>query len=243
MKENISDGRASACVQTGVGVGVDSGVGAPDVDARDVSAYVGAYPFMRARRAVWREIVRRVARDAPNVGTLVELGAGYCDFSNEFPAKRRIAFDLNPEMRAFADPEVELRIQDAGRLTELPAGSVDLVFASNFLEHLAWEDIDELLEAIHGVLRSGGRLMLIQPNHRLCPDRYFDDPTHRTIFDDRSLPALLTHHGFDVLRCIPDLLPFSMKSRAPKWPLLVRLYLHSPWRPFGAQMYLVAERA
>jgi hypothetical protein len=34
-----------------------------------------------------------------------------------------------------------------------------------------------------------------------------------------------------------------MKSRLPKWPILVRLYLHSPVRPLGAQMYVVAERA
>jgi len=205
-------------------------------------ASVGAYPFMRARRAVWREIVRRVARDAPDVGTLVELGAGYCDFINAFPAKQKIAFDLNPDMHAFADPEVDLRIEDARGLADLPPGSVDLVFASNFLEHLLLDEVDELLEATHRSLRSGGRLMLIQPNHRLCADHYFDDPTHRTIFDDRSLPALLAQHGLEVLHCLPDLLPFSMKSRAPKWPLLVRLYLNSPWRPLGAQMYLVAER-
>ena len=33
----------------------------------------------------------------------------------------------------------------------------------------------------------GGRLVLIQPNHRLCAEHYFDDPTHRTIFDDRNI--------------------------------------------------------
>jgi SAM-dependent methyltransferase len=208
----------------------------------EANPYVGAYPFLRARRAVWREIVRYVSRDAPDVGTLVELGAGYCDFVNEFPAKRKIAFDLNPEMRAFADPEVELRIEEAQHLVTLPAGSVDLVFASNFLEHLPQGEVDELLRSAHRVLRSGGRLMLIQPNHRLCADHYFDDPTHVTIFDDLNLPALLAHHGFDVVRCVPGLLPFSMQSRAPKWPLLVRLYLNAPFRPLGAQMYVVAER-
>lgn len=205
-------------------------------------AYVGAYPFLRARRAVWREIVRYVRRDAPEVDTLVELGAGYCDFVNQFPAKRKLAFDLNPEMRAFAAPEVELRVADALRLADLPAGSVDLVFASNFLEHLESGEVDALLQAVHRALRSGGRLLLIQPNHRRCADHYFDDPTHVTLFDHHNLPELLEHHGFDVVRCVPGLLPFSMKSRAPKWPLLVRLYLNAPIRPLGAQMYVVAER-
>jgi hypothetical protein len=93
MSERVPDNQASACDAAGDGAGT----------------YVGAYPFLRARRAVWREIARRLTRDAPHVGTLVELGAGYCDFINEFPAKQKIAFDLNPEMRAFADPEVDLR--------------------------------------------------------------------------------------------------------------------------------------
>lgn len=205
--------------------------------------YVGAYPFLQARRAVWREIVRYVSRDARGVDTLVELGAGYCDFVDQFPAKHRIAFDLNPEMRAFAGPEVELRIEDAHHVADLPAGSVDLVFASNFLEHLPLPDVEDLLAGVHRALRPGGRLMLIQPNHRRCAAHYFDDPTHVTAFDDRSLPALLVRHGFAIVRCIPGLLPFSMRSRAPKWPLLVRLYLNAPVRPLGAQMYVVGERA
>lgn len=208
----------------------------------EANPYVGAYPFLRSRRAVWREIVRYVSRDARGVDTVVELGAGYCDFVAQFPAKHKIAFDLNPEMRAFAGPEVELRIEDARRVADLPAGSVDLVFASNFLEHLPLPDVEDLLVGVHRALRPGGRLMLIQPNHRRCATHYFDDPTHVTVFDDESLPALLVRHGFSIVRCIPGLLPFSMRSRAPKWPLLVRLYLNAPVRPLGAQMYVVGER-
>jgi hypothetical protein len=64
--------------------------------------YAGAYPWLEERRSVWREIARYVRRDAPDVGTLVELGPGYCDFINQFPASRKIGFDLNPEMAAFA---------------------------------------------------------------------------------------------------------------------------------------------
>ena len=203
---------------------------------------MGAYPFLTGRSAVWGEIVRYAARDAGSVATLVELGPGYCDFVNQFPAKRKIAFDLNAEMKVFAAPDVEWIHGDAGKIAELPAGSVDLVFASNFLEHLEGEAIDELLEAIHGALRPGGRVMLIQPNHRRCAERYFDDPTHVTVFDDRNIGPWLDRAGLRVRRIVPGLLPFSMKSRARKWPLLVRLYLNSPVRPFGAQMYVVAER-
>ena len=49
--------------------------------------------------------------------------------------------------------------------------------------------------------------------------------------------------GFRVVRKVPGLLPFSMKSRLPKWPFLIRAYLSSPWKPLAAQMYFVAEVA
>jgi SAM-dependent methyltransferase len=208
-----------------------------------MNPYVGAYPFLDERRGVWREIVRYVARDAPGAQSVLELGAGYCDFINQFPARRRVAFDLNPQMKKHAAGEVDLRIGDCAGLPGIAAGSVDLVFASNFLEHFTAEELAALLPAVARVLRPGGRLALLQPNYLRCPDHYFDDPTHRTIFHHRNVAALVEPHGFRVVKLVPGLLPFSMKSRGPKWPLLVRLYLNLPVRPLAAQMYVVAERS
>ena len=207
------------------------------------SEYSGAYPYLRERAHVWREIARYVQRDAPGAKTAVELGPGYCDFINAFPAEKKIAFDLNSEMREFADADVDLRIQDASHLADLLPGSVDLIFASNFLEHLDESEALQLLLTARKVLSDRGRLILLQPNHRLCAEHYFDDPTHKTIFDDRSIGQWLRRCGLQPLRIVPGLLPFSMKSRLPKWPLLVRLYLNSPLRPLAAQMYVVAEPA
>ena len=203
--------------------------------------YVGRYRFLRGRQAVWREIARFVSRDVGPVETLLELGAGWCDFVNQFPAKRKLAFDLNPEMRAHADKDVDFRVGDATLLPGVDEGSVDLVFASNFLEHLEAEAIARLLDRVARVLRPGGRVALLQPNFRLCPRTYFDDSTHRTIFSDADLVTALLAHGFYPTRVEPALLPFSMKSRLPKWPLLVRAYLALPIRPLAAQMYVSAR--
>jgi SAM-dependent methyltransferase len=149
--------------------------------------YIGAYPNLRGRRNVWRSIARYIRRDAPDVGTLIELGAGYCDFINQFSADKKIAFDLNPEMRAHVAEGVDLRIEDATRLASVSNESIDLIFASNFLEHLEADEIDSLLERCFEVLKPGGRLILIQLNYRLCRENYFDDPTHKTIFDDTNV--------------------------------------------------------
>jgi SAM-dependent methyltransferase len=204
--------------------------------------YVGAYPWLAGRAGIWREIARYVLRDAPGAEAVLELGAGYCDFINHASAKTRIAFDLNPEMAAFAGPGVDLRVGDCRGLPGVTDGTIDVVFASNFLEHFAVADVVALLADIRRVLRPAGRLLLLQPNYLRKPAHYWDDPTHKTAFHHRNLPVLLERNGFRVVRVVPGLLPFSMRSRLPKLPLLVRLYLHSPFRPLAAQMYAVAER-
>ncbi len=204
--------------------------------------YVGAYPWLDGRAGIWREIVRYVLEDAPGAEAVLELGAGYCDFINHVAAKTRIAFDLNPEMARFAAPGVELRVGDCRGLPGIADGAMDLVFASNFLEHFTVEEASGLLRDVRRVLRPAGRLILIQPNYRRRPDHYWDDPTHKTAFHHGNLPGLLERNGFRVLRMLPGLLPFSMNSRLPKIPLLVRWYLRSPLRPLAAQMYAVAER-
>lgn len=200
------------------------------------------YPYLKSRTGVWSEIVRYVKKDTGEIHTLVELGTGYCDFINQFPAKQKIGYDIRPETAQFAGPEVDLRIENAVGLPGIPNNSVDLVFASNFMEHLTQEELDTLLPRISEVLNHRGKLILVQPNYRLCPDHYFDDETHQTIFSDKNIVPFIEEYGFRILKLIPGLLPFSMKSRLPKWPFLVRLYLGSPIKPLAGQMYVVAEK-
>lgn len=203
--------------------------------------YLGAYPVLKGRRRVWREIARYVQARSPYIETLIELGAGYCDFINQFEAGKKIAFDLNPEMHHYAEAGVELRVEDCTTLPGIASRSVDMVFASNFLEHLEGDEVDVLLERVAEVLVPGGRLVLIQPNHRLCAESYFDDPTHRTIFDDANIGEWIARSGLRLTEVNPGLLPFSMNGRLPKSGILTRLYLMSPWKPLAAQMYVVAE--
>jgi SAM-dependent methyltransferase len=199
-------------------------------------------PYHKSRRGVWREIVRYVRKDTGDVGILVELGTGYCDFINQFPAKRKIGYDIRHQVLKFAEAGVDIRTESAAELSGIENDSVDLVFASNFMEHLWPEEHDVLLPRISDVLRHRGRLILIQPNYLLNPEHYFDDETHRTIFSDENIIPFLEGYGLRVLRLIPKFLPFSMKSSLPKWPFLVRLYLNSPVKPLAGQMYVVAAK-
>lgn len=202
------------------------------------------YPFLEYRAKVWREIIRYVIRDCPNVDGLLELGPGYCDFINQFPARHKTCVDRNQAMQQYANPGTRFLCEEAGLLSEIDDQSVDMVFASNFLEHLGEEEHQVLLPNVHRILAPTGRLVLIQPNYRLYPDRYFDDPTHRTIFSDQNITGFLERFGFIVSKLAPRFLPFSMQSRLPlpKWSPLVRLYLASPVKPFAGQMYIIAHK-
>lgn len=201
------------------------------------------YPFLPYRKKIWKQIALYVAKDSPGAERVLELGAGFCDFINHFPARKKIAFDTNPKMRLHCNPEIEFREQSAVGLSGIEAESVDLVFASNFLEHLTSEELNKLLDRIYEVLRPAGQLIILQPNYRLCADDYWEDPTHKTIFSDINLTSIVQPHGFRVHKLIPGLLPFSLKSRLPKWAILVKLYMASPIRPFAAQMYAVIGKS
>jgi SAM-dependent methyltransferase len=124
---------------------------------------------------------------------------------------------------------------------KLESASFDIVFSSNLLEHLERAEVRRALAEFHRVLRKGGRLILIQPNYRLCASAYFDDYTHVTPLSDRSLSDLLTVSGFRPIVVRARFMPLTLRSRASKLSFLVPLYLRSPWRPFAGQMLLIAE--
>lgn len=60
-------------------------------------------------------------------------------------------------------------------------------------------------------LEPGGTLLVLQPNFRLAPRRYFDFIDHQVILTDRSLVEALSVAGFDLSRA-PCTLPAPHKQ-------------------------------
>jgi ubiquinone/menaquinone biosynthesis C-methylase UbiE len=194
------------------------------------------------RAAVWKTICAWLQRDVPPSAIVLDLGAGYCDFANHIRAARKIAVDVVDSVRYAAAGDVEVRVGSCTRLAFAADESVDVVFASNLLEHLPVTDIELTLAEVRRVLKPGGKLLIIQPNFRYCYREYFDDYTHVTIFTDRSLCDVLSMAGLKPMKVIRRFLPFSMASRLPVVVPLVWLYLRSPIKPFAGQMYVVAQK-
>ncbi len=196
------------------------------------------------RAGVWQAVAAHLSPLIPSEAAVLELGAAYCHWINQVVARRRVAVDIWPGVAEHAAPGVEaLTLAVATELGRLGAESFDVVLASNVLEHFAPDVAAAVVRSVRQALRPGGRLILIQPNFRTAWRRYFDDYTHRAIFTDVSLAALLRSEGFAVERVEPRFLPYSMQGTAlPIAPWLVRLYLRSPIRPGAGQMLVVAAR-
>lgn len=201
---------------------------------------------LREMAVVWRVLVRHFFQRRIDPGaTVLDVGAGACLFINEVRAARRIALDANPDLARRAASGIETLLSDDLTLAPVADASIDVVFISNFLEHLPDHvAILQLLGAVDRVLRPGGSVMVLQPNFRLEPRRYFDFIDHRMALTDASLVEALEVAGFTIAERRVRFLPFTSKSRLPKWEWTVALYL---WlRPvqwlLGKQTYVRAVK-
>ena len=196
---------------------------------------------------LWQTLCRSFFdRYVPGDGAVLDVGAGYCDFINHISAARRVAVDLNPDTAGCAAPGVEVFQHPLERVDEILAPeSIDLAFASNVFEHLRSPDaLLQVLAALRKVLRPGGRLMIMQPNARLVGGSFYDFFDHTLPLSEKGMAEALGIGGFEVVECRARFLPYTTKSRLPKWPWVVRLYLALPparWL-FGKQMLVVARK-
>ena len=195
------------------------------------------------RRILWQTLWSEIFHEyvSPN-DTVVELGAGWCDFINAVKADRRVAVDLWAGIEHSSEDDVECHIGPAQDLSFLTSRSVNLVFASNLLEHLERPLVEKLVRETLRVLKPGGRLILVQPNYRLCSRRYFDDYTHVSIWSDIGMSEFLTVMGMELEVVQGRFLPFSLGSRLPVSKTLIKTYLKSPLKPRAGQMLIVARK-
>ena len=198
------------------------------------------------RRRLWRVLIdsyfqRFVARDA----VVLDLGCGYGEFINQIECGRKLAMDLNPDSRSHLAPDVELLVQDCSQPWQLPDASLDVVFTSNFFEHLPDKLAlrNCLLEAAR-CLRPGGALIALGPNIKYVPGAYWDFWDHFLCLTELSLGEVLDNNGFRVVEKHARFLPYTTVNR-PEFPsAFIRLYLSCPflWRLFGRQFLVVAKR-
>ena len=132
------------------------------------------------RRRVWKVLCRHFFDDLVGPDQIVlDLACGYGEFINEIRAGRKIAVDLNPDSAKHLDPDVTLYPSQGTDLSAVPRGSVDVVFTSNFLEHLRDKtECDQVFAEVRNVLKPGGRFIVLGPNIRYAYKEYWDYYDH-----------------------------------------------------------------
>lgn len=221
----------------------------PETGAQLTAIYRHRFPEheLAHKQAIWKVLCSRYFnRYVKPSDVVIDMGAGYCEFINNIRAATRVAVDLNPEVARFADAGVRVINQRCDDVSQLGAGLADVVFMSNFLEHLPNKDaVLATLREAHRLLNNHGKIIVLQPNIRFLYDEYWDFFDHHTALSDRSLVEGLQLGGFDPEVVIPRFLPYTTKSRLPQSPWLVSLYLRFPpaWKLFGKQALVIARKS
>jgi SAM-dependent methyltransferase len=180
--------------------------------------------------------------------TFLEVGPGDCAISLAVAktARHCYAVDVSTEVTRHASwpANVELVICD-GSSVPVPAGSVDLAFSSQLMEHLHPDDASVQLADIHKALRPGGRYVCITPSRLSGPHDvscHFDAVAtgfHLREYTVGELSALFRRAGFK------DVRPFVLVRRRFRYvPMAGALALEWLLRnlPSGIAEYLGQRR-
>lgn len=199
------------------------------------------------RNRVWQVLASQFFSTLiPPEAKVLDLGCGYGEFINNIRCSEKFAMDMNPGAARRLSSGITFIEQDCSVEWKLPANYLDVVFTSNFFEHLPSKSAlsDTLLQA-RRCLREGGVIVAMGPNVRFVGGAYWNFWDHHLPLTDEALAEVLNIHGFTVVSSIPRFLPYTMVNQRVVPTLLVSLYLKMPllWRFLGKQFLVVGRKA
>jgi SAM-dependent methyltransferase len=198
------------------------------------------------RQKVWSELIKSFfQRYVPPAASVLDLGCGWGEFINTVQAGRKYAMDLNPDAAKHLAANTDFYLQDCSSTWPLADGSLDIVFTSNFFEHLpSKEKLVSTVTEARRCLRNGGLLICMGPNIRYLAGAYWDFFDHYLPLSDASMEELARLCGFREVQVIKKFLPYTM-ARGPQPPVFfLRWYLRLPflWKIAGKQFLIIAKK-
>jgi SAM-dependent methyltransferase len=198
------------------------------------------------REAVWGVLVDAwFSRYVDGAEAVLDLGCGWGAFINRVGVPHRYGIDLNADAARHLDDGVVLFNQSAADAWPLPDGSLDLVFTSNFLEHLpSREAVLAALGEAFRCLRPGGRIVCLGPDIRYAKGHYWNFFDHVIPLTARSVSEALELTGLRPERVVDRFLPYTLAGRRPPPAFAIRAYLRlrPAWRLLGRQFLVVATK-
>lgn len=199
------------------------------------------------RARAWEVLTKNVFQGFVNkTFTVLDLGCGRGDFINRIKCNYKIAVDLDSSCAKYLDPDVEFVQTSSRKLGKIKTRSVDLVFTSNMLEHLASkEELFQTLFEIRRVLKPvpSGILLAMIPNVNKVGMKFYNFIDHTLPLNNDSLRESLELCGFKVEKVIPGFFPYSAVNTRFAFPkFFYTLYVHLPLnnRPLAGQMLIRA---
>ena len=201
---------------------------------------------VQSKNKIWKLLCDEfLSKYIKNDDTVMDLGAGYCEFINNIKCGKKIALDLNPDTASYKNNDVELILNDCKNMVDIENDSIDVIFNSAFFEHLASkQDLLETLLETYRVLKPGGRLITLMPNIYYLYKEYWDFFDHTLPVSHKSLKEGLEAIGFKIDVLYPRFVPYTTKSKHPRFLFLIKMYLKMPflYRIFGKQLFIVAKK-
>lgn len=197
------------------------------------------------KHALWKVLCRHLQRYVGSDAAVLDVACDRGYFIENITARERWATDVR-DMSQFLSEGV--RFVQADGLTldrHLPHDSFDLVFMSNYLEHLgSGGEVVRQFEVTRALLRPGGSVLVLQPNIRLVGGAYWDFIDHKVALTERSLAEAAELAGLRTTRVVTRFLPYTTKGRLPTSARLARLYLalRPAWFLLGKQTLFEAQR-
>ena len=197
------------------------------------------------RNRVWSILVNHFfSKYIPQDASVLDLGCGYGEFINHVRAAHKYGMDLNPDSPRHLKPDVKFLLQDCSQHWDIPDHSLDVVFTSNFFEHLPDKTaLGKTLDEVRRCLKPGGRIIAMGPNIKFLSDAYWDFWDHHIPLSDLSLREALEIRGFVIEDSVDRFLPYTMSRKRPVPDFLIKTYLASrpAWRFLGKQFLVVAR--
>lgn len=205
----------------------------------------------RVRQEGWRVLCERFFQPLVDpASVLVDLGAGDGHFIRHMRARVRVAVDLSDHVKVCGQYGAQVIQAPGTSFAHLLPERADVIFMSNFLEHMPTRHVVlAVLAECWRALKPGGRVIILQPNARHAGAAYWDYIDHHIALTEHSLAEAVTLSGFRLLQTIPQFLPFTAKSTlgvvarlSPAFAMRAYLAFPAAWKLLGAQCLVVAER-
>lgn len=197
----------------------------------------------KKRRVMWQAIYDSTLKKfIPENSTVMDIGAGKCELLNIIDCKTKFAVDLNPDVKKYATKGIHVLYMSALDISSKFDEKVDVVILSHFLEHLNSKDeVIAVLQKSYQLLKTGGKVIILQPNIDLVKEAYWDFIDHKMALNTKSLIELLDLTGFKIDKLVERFLPYTTKSNFPISKLIIYLYFMIPevFRPFAGQTLII----